>query len=326
MRERVEVERARVEQAQAVSRLETVDGHKAVIGKITVNGQQLESLLSEKSFDKTRGDQKAYAEKLGCRMATREEHRAYVEGLLAKEGNNTINDAEKNALKTYRRRYVRDDAGGLGVVGRRVCASGPLWYLVVFRRYGALFVRAHHDGLGAYVELPDDRTGFGPHRAFVFSVEPSKGTVLEELTTLLGQKAAKQLAADWGNRCYLNQKLEATEVALFLDSNNKARNRDYADRGDKTTQEEDFQATLHQFAADLAATLLCARIFKKAQGSEPLSEGEQDLYQKLKDGWLRSCSGALVIDDDGRLRASFFDERRYSDYWALGSPLSPESK
>jgi hypothetical protein len=155
-------------------------------------------------------------------------------------------------------------------------------------------------------------------------VEPSKGTVLEELTTLLGQKAAKQLAADWGNRCDLNQKLEATEVALFPDSNNKARNRDYADRGDKTTQEEDFQATVHQFAADLAATLLCARIFKKAQDSEPLSEGEQDLYQKLKDGVLRSCSGALVMYGVGSLRANLFFDNRHSRSWALGSPLSPE--
>ena len=180
---------------------------------------------------------------------------------------------------------------------------------------------------GAYVELPDNRKGFGPHRTYLFSMEPSKGTVLEELTALLGPKAAKQLAADWGNRCDLNQKLEATEVALFLDSNNKARDRYIANWGDKTTQEEDFQATVHQFAADLAATLLCARIFKKAQDSEPLSEGEQDLYQKLKDGVLRSCSGALVIfdDDDGRLRARiFFNVRRSSRLWALGSPLSPE--
>ncbi len=179
---------------------------------------------------------------------------------------------------------------------------------------------------GTYVELPDNRKGFGPHQAYLFSVEPSNGTVLEELTTLLGEKAAKQLAADCGDRCSLNQKLEATQVALFLDSNNKARNRDYADKGDKTTQEEDFTASKHQFATDLAATLLCARILKKAQGSEPLSEGEQDLYQKLKEGYLRSCSGALGIYDFGRLRAGRFDGDRRPFHWALGSSLSPESK
>ena len=179
---------------------------------------------------------------------------------------------------------------------------------------------------GALADLPDTREGFAPHRAYLFSVAPSKGTVLEELKTLLGEQAANRLATDWGGRCDLNQKLPETQVALFLDSNNKARNRNYADRFDKTTQEEDFQATVHQFAADLAATLLCARIFKKAQGSEPLSEGEQDLYQKLKDGVLRSCSGALVIVDDGRLSAFYFGDDGFSYHWALGSPLSPELK
>jgi len=179
---------------------------------------------------------------------------------------------------------------------------------------------------GTYAELPDNRKGFGTHPAYLFSVEPSKGTVLEELTELLGKEAAEQLVTDWGDRCNLNQKLEATQVALFLDSNYKARNRDYADKGDKTTQEEDFTATKHQFATDLAATLLCARIVKKAQGSEPLSEGEQDLYQKLKEGYLRSCSGALGIYDFGRLRTGRFDGDRRPFHWALGSPLSPESK
>lgn len=180
---------------------------------------------------------------------------------------------------------------------------------------------------GARADLPDSREGFAPHGAYLFSVASSKGTVLAELKTLLGEEAANRLAMDWDGRCDLNQKLPATQVALFLDSNNKARNRDYADRGDKTTQGEDFEATGHQFAGDLAATLLCARIFKKAQGGEPLSEGEQDLYQKLMDGVLRSCSGALdVIDDGGRLRARGFSGSRVSFFWALGSPLSPELK
>ena len=179
---------------------------------------------------------------------------------------------------------------------------------------------------GARADLPDSREGFAPHRAYHFTVAASKGTVLDELKTLLGEEAANCLATDWGGRCDLNQKLPETQVALFLDSNNKARNRDYADRGDKTTQGEGFEATGHQFAGDLAATLLCARIFKKAQGSEPLSEGEQNLYQKLMDGVLRSCSGALGINAYGRLRANDFRAYRHSLFWALGSPLSPESK
>ena len=175
-------------------------------------------------------------------------------------------------------------------------------------------------------ELPDDRAGFAPHRAYLFSVAASEGTVLDELKTLLGKAAANQLAKDWAGSCNLDQKLEATDVALFLDSNNKARNRKYADRGDRTTQEEDFKATGHQFAGDLAATLLCARIFRKVQDKVLLSEGEQDLYQKLKDGFLRSCSGALAIHDDGRLRAPVVLDRRRSGPWALGSPLSRELK
>ena len=179
---------------------------------------------------------------------------------------------------------------------------------------------------GTLVELPDDRKGFAPHRAYLFSVAPSKGTVLDELKTLLGEAAANQLAKDWEGRCNLDQKLEATEVALFLDSNNKARNRDYADKDAKTTQEEDLKATGHQFAGDLAATLLCARIYRKVQDGVPLSEGEQDLYQKLEKRGLRSRSGALAIVGDGRLRNDGFFGGRNSTDWALGAPLSLESK
>ena len=76
---------------------------------------------------------------------------------------------------------------------------------------------------GVRADLPDTREGFAPHRAYVFSVAPSQGTVLAELQKLLGNRAANQLVGDWGDRCDLNQKLPETQVALFLDSNNKAR-------------------------------------------------------------------------------------------------------
>jgi hypothetical protein len=118
----------------------------------------------------------------------------------------------------------------------------------------------------------------------------------------------------------------ALQVSLFLDSNNKARNRENAKTDAKTTQEEDFQATQHGFADDLAATLLCARIYKKVMSQIQLSGGERELYEKLKAGVLRSCSGALGIDAIGRLRAVGFGGYRCSADWALGSPLSPESK
>jgi len=125
----------------AGGRIEAVDGHQAVVGKITVNGQQLDTLLSEGSFNKSRSEQIEYAEKLGYRMATREEHLAYVKSLLAKEDNNTINYAEKNALQTYRERYVRNTDGGLDVDGRRVRVAFS-WRGNGDPSFGALFVRA----------------------------------------------------------------------------------------------------------------------------------------------------------------------------------------
>lgn len=74
-------------------------------------------------------------------MATHEEHRAYIKGLLAKEDKNTINDAEKNALMTYRIWDVRDAAGGLVVEGRRVRVLDSRWYARRHIAIGALFVR-----------------------------------------------------------------------------------------------------------------------------------------------------------------------------------------
>ena len=119
-----------------------IDNHQAVAGKITVKGQQLDTLLTEGSFNKTRNDQIAYARSLGYRLATRKEHLVYIKGLLAKQADNTINDAEKNALKTYRDRFVRDTKGGLAVVGWRVRGDGYDWHGRGFPDCGALFVRA----------------------------------------------------------------------------------------------------------------------------------------------------------------------------------------
>jgi hypothetical protein len=127
----------------AVAELKSVDGHQAVVGKITVNGQQLDTLLSEGAFNKSRADQHEYAAKLDCRMATRAESRAYVDSLLTKEEDKSINAAEANALKTYRNWFVRDDEGGLVVDGRRVRdGRGNYWREDAYPGLGALFVRA----------------------------------------------------------------------------------------------------------------------------------------------------------------------------------------
>ncbi len=133
---------ALLKRATAVAELKSVDGHQAVVDKITVNGQQLDTLLSEGSFNKSLSFQHMYAAELGYRMATRAENLAYVDSLLAKEEDKSINAAEADALKTYRDSWVRDAQGGLGVDGRRVCDSDLCWYDNGLPNIGALFVRA----------------------------------------------------------------------------------------------------------------------------------------------------------------------------------------
>jgi hypothetical protein len=113
------------------------------VGQITVDGQQFDTLLSEGSFNKSRSDQREYAADLDCRMASPAENRAYVDSLLAKEEDKSINAAEANALKTYRERYPRDDQGGLDVAGRRVRDFDYRWDDSDDpSSHGALFVRA----------------------------------------------------------------------------------------------------------------------------------------------------------------------------------------
>jgi hypothetical protein len=179
---------------------------------------------------------------------------------------------------------------------------------------------------GVLVSYPDNRPGFSAHPAYLFEVAPSKGTVREELISLLGAEGTRILVEDWGDRCNLNQRLERTEVAIFLDSNNKARNQELASSDAETTQEDDFTATGNRFAENLALTLLCARVLKKVNDVMSLSDGERDLYQKLDKGWIMSCSGALVIDDRGRLRAFDFRGFCHPYFWASCSGRPPELK
>jgi hypothetical protein len=127
---------------QAGDRLETIDGHNAVVGQRSVKGQQLDTLLTEGSFLKTQSDQIAYAEKLGYRLATREEHLAYVNSLLGKESDGSINAAESNALETYRKKYVRDIQGVIDLYGRRVSTSESFWNDFDHPKLGAFFVRS----------------------------------------------------------------------------------------------------------------------------------------------------------------------------------------
>jgi hypothetical protein len=106
------------------------------------------------------------------------------------------------------------------------------------------------------------------------------------------------------------------DVAIFLDSNNKTRD----------TQGEDLTNTGTSFSDDLALTLLSARKLRKAREGGQLSEAEKDLKQKLNDGVIRSCSGALAVDVYGRLRADFFYDDSRPNKWASCSAPLPESK
>ena len=133
----------------AFGEIKTIDNHQAVVGQITVNGQQLDTLLSEGSSNKSRSDQEKYAAELDCRMATRAENRKYVDSLLAKEEDDLINAAEANALKTYRDWWVRDDQGALGVDGRRVRDRASSGLDDGFPYRGALFVRASAESIKA---------------------------------------------------------------------------------------------------------------------------------------------------------------------------------
>ena len=119
----------------------TVHNHRCVVGAITLQGTHFDTLLSEGTFGKTRAEQMAYAASLGYRLATMEEHLAYVEGLLAKENNGMINEAEKAALATHRERHLRNSEGRIEVCRRQILTLGTGWDRFNFSGFGALFVR-----------------------------------------------------------------------------------------------------------------------------------------------------------------------------------------
>jgi hypothetical protein len=199
-------------------------------------------------------------------------------------------------------------------------------------------------------ELPDSRdsnlqqgqTPYGPHKVYRFFVPAGNGTVDSQVRDLLNADEVSSLTG----RFDLNSRLKgASELVNFRDSNNKARNRVYAVAGAKTTQEEDFQATGYTYADERVAVLFCARLVKKARGLcldlakgpdhwessqanifNQLSEGEREILKQLRVGLIRTCSGALGIAVDGRLRAGRFNGGSDPYVWAFGSAPLPESK
>ena len=209
--------------------------------------------------------------------------------------------------------------------------------------------------LGCYAEAPgltaasasynDTREGFGPHNAIKFAVEQSTKVKLGELLkSLLGKEDAAILMSDWGDRINFNDDAPSkSEVVLFLDSNNKARNRSNAEEGARTTQEEDFKGAGLAFADDRQAIIVCATAVKRARiagldlskststwAAEQsralgrLTESEINLLSTLGDGVVRSCSGGLGVHADGRLHASDFSDFSSAGDWAFGGPSRPE--
>jgi hypothetical protein len=115
----------------------SIDGHPAVVGSIEVQGHRCETLLTRGSFNKTIQEQTAYAAKLGYRLASRQEHKAYITTLLENERNNTNTKAEEEVLGPN----IQDATGCITFTFSRVSeASGH--HPTADPYIGALFVRA----------------------------------------------------------------------------------------------------------------------------------------------------------------------------------------
>ena len=208
---------------------------------------------------------------------------------------------------------------------------------------------------GITVDLPDSRdqalqpgaTPFGPHKVSRFFVPAGRGTVENQVNNLLTEEEVKSLTEKFNLKGALPG---LSELAYFWNSHDKARNREnqYAGSGDKTTQQEDFDATGYAFGNDRVAVLFCARLVRRARDlnldltKDPdhwansqaeifnlFSEGEREILEQLRTGVIRTFSGALDLDGVGRLRAhdfAYFFGYWYSFRRAFGSPPSPESK
>ena len=182
---------------------------------------------------------------------------------------------------------------------------------------------------GITVYLPDSRdksllpgaTRFGPHKVSRFFVPAGNGKVRDQVKELLTEAEFKSLTARFDLKGELPK---LSELAYFWNSHDKARNRQYAGSGDKTTQQEDFDATGYAFGNDRVAVLFCARLVSRARKLQldltklpdhwanyqaeifnQFSEGERGILTQLSMGLTDTLSGVLDLDDYGLLRASY---------------------
>lgn len=135
----------------AGGRFVTIGGSAAIEDSITVRGEGFDIALSYGAFDKSRNDQANYATDLGYRLATRDEHLAYVRRLLENEGCQGFRTPGMDALMMYRSHFIRDAQGRVTLDGQEIKAvdmneneRDP----VASKLIGALFVRACRESQG----------------------------------------------------------------------------------------------------------------------------------------------------------------------------------
>lgn len=297
------------------------------------------------------------------RIATQETHRAAVANLekyeaaleLPSQSSARFNDriaavmdaAERIACEALppvsRQKENLTDAHLEEAISQLTSVNEKLTWLVTILNDDALAAlrqTSMHGESSASRETPHDAVV--SQQIYLFSVAPCDGTIVDELTTRLGDRAASQLVETWRNRDLLALMLEKeTEIAVFSDSNSMARNEYYDEPGERVTQEEYLKSAGYTFASEAAAIALCARLVEKASKlgvnlkGEPvdwlhseadklsqLSEADAALLTRLKLGVMRTRSGALGIDASGHLRAfSYFPEGASTNAWAFGEKL-----
>jgi hypothetical protein len=197
---------------------------------------------------------------------------------------------------------------------------------------------------GITVDLPDSRdkslspgaTPFGPHKVSRFFVPAGEGTVGDQVKEYLTEGEVKSLTANFNLDGALPK---LSELAYFWNSHDKARNRLNAYEEDKTTQQDDFDATGYDFGNDRVAVLFCARLVSRARDLNldltkgpdhwansqaeifnRFSEGEREILKQLRTGIIRTSSRALILEYDGCLRENPPHANRCVLSRAFGSP------
>ncbi len=190
----------------------------------------------------------------------------------------------------------------------------------------------------------DPRRVVGPHDAFVFSAREGRTISLDRfLEDNLGQKNAAELQRALAEVVRFNEDVAATtQVALFVDSNHKARTPLGRTGSEMTSQEEDLAAAGMRFADGKSALVICALVVKKAKDlgldfsipsnmwreCQPdvfgkLEEGEFELLRILKSGYVRFDGGCSVlhVDESGCLQTAADCKYAAPSTWALGERL-----